>query len=88
MNVHRQVSLIIVSFFLMLSGYGFAQNTKIDSLKRIVETGVKDTSMVVTLNALSKEALNSEDLKQSLEYARKANELAKRLNYKKELPIL
>ena len=34
MNVHRQVSLIIVSFFLMLSGYGFAQNTKIDSLKR------------------------------------------------------
>jgi len=83
MNVHRQVSLIIVSFFLMLSGFGFAQNTKIDSLKRIVETGVKDTSMVVTLNALSKEALNSEDLKQSLEYARKANELAKRLNYKK-----
>ena len=75
MNVHRQVSLIIVSFFLMLSGYGFAQNTKIDSLKRIVETGVKDTSMVVTLNALSKEVLNTEDIKQSLVYARKANEL-------------
>jgi len=83
MNIHRQVSLIIVPFFLMLSSLVFAQNHKIDSLKRIVETEIKDTSMVVSLNALSKEVLNTEDIKQSLVYARKANELANQLNYKK-----
>ena len=82
MNIHRQGSVIISTFFLMISSFVFAQNQKIDSLKRIVETGVKDTSMVVTLNELSK-VLNTEDLKQSLEYARKANELATQLNYKK-----
>ena len=83
MNIHRQVSLITVVFYLMLSSLVFAQINKIDSLKRIVETGVKDTSMVVTLNMLSKEVLNTEDIKQSLVYARKANELANQLNYKK-----
>jgi adenylate cyclase len=60
-----------------------SQNIKIDSLKSIVKTGVKDTSMVVTLNALSKEILNIEDISESIVYARKANELAKQLNYKK-----
>ncbi|MGZ0016757.1 adenylate/guanylate cyclase domain-containing protein [Yeosuana sp. AK3] len=81
MNIHRQVSLIIVAFFLMLSSLVFAQKNTIDSLKKIVETGVKDTSMVVALNQLSKEVLNTEDIKQSLEYARKANALAIELKY-------
>ena len=82
MNLHRKVILNIVALFLLLSNFGFAQNKKIDSLKRIVETGVKDVSMVITLNALSKEVINTEDISESLIYARKANELAKKLNYK------
>ena len=83
MNLHRRVSLIIVLVFLMLSNFIFSQNKKIDSLKRIIQTGVKDTSMVVALNVLSTEVLNTENIKQSIVYAREANELANQLNYKK-----
>lgn len=85
MNFHRKVFLILVAFFLLLSSFMFAQNIKIDSLKRIVETGIKDTSMVVTLNALSKEIINTENISESLIYAKKANELANKLNYKRGL---
>lgn len=83
MNINNQVSLIIVAFFLLLSSPLLAQSNKIDSLKRIVKIGVKDTSKVITLNELSKELLNTEDIKQSLVYARKAYELANQLNYQK-----
>lgn len=83
MNIRHKVSFAFVSGLLLVSSLVFAQNNKIDSLKRIIETGVKDTSLVVTLNELSREVLNTEDIKQSLEYARKANELANQLNYKK-----
>jgi len=85
MKFNRKVSLISSVAFFLLSGFLFAQNKKIDSLKRIVETGVKDTSMVITLNQLSKEIINTENISESLVYARKANELAKKLNYKKGL---
>jgi class 3 adenylate cyclase len=83
MNIRHKVSFAFVSGLLLVSSLVFAQNNKIDSLKRIIETGVKDTSLVVALNELSKEVLNTEDIKQSLKYARKANELANQLNYKK-----
>ncbi len=85
MNFRRKVSLVSISLFLLLSSFVFAQNNKIDSLKRIVETGIKDTTMVVTLNALSKEIINTENISESLIYAKKANELAKKLKYKKGL---
>jgi len=83
MKFHRKVSLISSIVFFLLSSFVFAQNQKIDSLKRVVETGIKDTTMVVTLNSLSIEVLNNEDITNSLVYAQKANELATKLNFKK-----
>ena len=56
-----------------------AQTSKIDSLKKIIETGVRDTSMVTVLNTLSTE---TKDFKKSFEYAEQANDLATSLNYK------
>ncbi|WP_445955615.1 adenylate/guanylate cyclase domain-containing protein [Yeosuana sp.] len=84
MNQSYKVSFFTVSFLLLVS-IVYAQNTKIDSLKSIVETRAKDTSMVNALNALSNEVLNNEDISQSIIYAKKANELANQLNYQKGL---
>ncbi len=80
MNIHRKVSLVLVVF--IISTLSFSQNIKVDSLKRIVVTGVKDTSMIVSLNSLSKEIIKN-DISQSLIYARKALELANELKYPK-----
>lgn len=85
MNFDRKVTLITVALFLLISNFVLAQNKKIDSLKNIVETGTRDVSMVNTLNALSKEILNTEDISESLIYAKRASELAKKINYKKGL---
>lgn len=57
------------------------QNTSIDSLKGIVQTGQQDTAMVTTLNNLSITILQNEDIVNSLVYAEKANELAEQLGY-------
>lgn len=57
----------------------YAQTAKIDSLKQIVNSGVRDTSMVIALNALSTE---TKDFEKSLEYAEQANKLATSLKYK------
>ncbi|GAA4298657.1 tetratricopeptide repeat protein [Aestuariibaculum suncheonense] len=66
---------------MLYSCFGFSQNKAIDSLKVIVDTGVRDTLMVKTLNALSWEVLNAGDLNESYNYAYKASELAKDLDY-------
>lgn len=73
-----------ILFLYVLIGLGnlipiSAQSSKIDSLKKIVETGVKDTSMVTVLNTLSTE---TEDFKKSFKYAEQANDLATSLKYK------
>ncbi len=81
-NRHK-VFFVSVVFFLLLSMTVFSQNSKIDSLKNIVETGTKDTSMVSTLNTLSIEVLNNENIPESIIYSEKAKELANQLNYKK-----
>ncbi|NOQ91869.1 MAG: tetratricopeptide repeat protein [Flavobacteriaceae bacterium] len=81
-NSHK-VFFVSVVFFLLLTISMFSQNTKIDSLKNIVETGTKDTAMVSTLNALSIEILNNENIKGSIHYSEQANQLADQLNYKK-----
>lgn len=83
MNLRSKVFLILVFGFLLLSNFVYTQNKTIDSLKRIAETGVEDTLMVNTLNAISKEVLNNEDNSQSLVYSRKAHVLATKLGYQK-----
>jgi len=83
MNLLRNLSFVFLSGFLLLSNFVYTQNNTIDSLKRLTETGIKDTIMVNTLNAISYEVLNNEDLSQSLVYSRKAYVLATKLNYQK-----
>ncbi len=78
-----KVSLVCLLVFSITSISVFAQNTKIDSLKKIVTTKAKDTAMVTTLNRLSKEVLNNENISESLKYSKQADELATSLNYKK-----
>ena len=59
---NHKVSFVSVWAFLLMSLTVLSQNQKIDSLKRIVETGAKDTTMVITLNNLGLELLNQGDM--------------------------
>ena len=83
MIVKPGVSFVAFAMFLTVYSSVFSQNKKIDSLKNIVQTGTKDTAMVHTLNALSIEVLNNENIAGSLIYAERANQLAIQLEYKK-----
>ena len=74
---------ILIGLFCLISLYAFGQTSKIDSLKQIVESSKKDTSLVKTLNALSIEGLNNEDIAGSLVFSKQANELAGQLGYMK-----
>lgn len=78
-----KVSFAIVYLFLISCLQVFSQNTQLDSLKNIVDTGAKDTSMVNTLIALSNAELQNEDLKNFLLYSEKANQLAEEINFNK-----
>ena len=59
------------------------QNTVIDSLKAIVQTGQKDTARVTALNALSSELIQIEELDQAKAYADQAIAIADQLGFKK-----
>lgn len=74
--------VILIYLFFLVPFLGNTQNSSIDSLKRIVNSGVKDTSMVITLNALSKAVLK-EDISEAKLYAERANKLAVELDFKK-----
>ena len=78
-----KVSFATVCLILMSCLQVFSQNNQIDSLKSIVDTGAKDTSMVNTLIALSNAELQNEDLKKSLFYSEQANQLAEEIDFKK-----
>ncbi len=77
----------LVGVFLALLGLAssslYGQTTEIDSLKKVVQTGKRDTAMVNTLINLSLVVLGNEDIENSLAYAEKANELAKEINFRK-----
>jgi len=78
---NHKVSFVSVCAFLLMSLPVFSQTQKIDSLKRIVETGAKDTIMVSTLNNLGLELLNQGDIDESLKYSEKARDLSTELGY-------
>jgi len=82
MNLNHKVSFGSVIVLLIVSLTIKAQNTTIDSLKSIIETGAKDTVMVSTLNALSLEVLK-ENILESKAFSEKAYELAAQLEFKK-----
>lgn len=81
MERNLKVSFVNVFVFVLSFFSIYSQNTKIDSLKQLVETGAKDTIMVTTMNSLSSELLGIGDATEALKYAKKANELASELNY-------
>ena len=80
---NHKVSFVSVCTFLLMSLTVLSQNREIDSLKRIVETEAKDTSMVITLIALSNAVLQNEDLTNYRMYSKQANELAEEIDFKK-----
>ena len=83
MNRNHKVSFAVVCLFLMASLPVLSQNTKIDSLKTIVETEAKDAAMVSTLNGLSSELVQIEELDEAIRYGKEAIVLAEKLGYEK-----
>ena len=83
MNNNHKVSFVLGWAFLLVTLSIYSQNQRIDSLKSIVETGVKDTAMVSTLNNLGLELLNQGEIDESLNYSEKARDLATELGYTK-----
>ncbi len=79
----RTYILIVTSLLFLVSGSLWSQNAQIDSLKQLVQTGQRDTAMVNTLNNLSIEILQNEDISGSLVYSQQAMELADQLGYLK-----
>lgn len=83
MRLNQRVSFAAVCLFLIMSLSVFSQNARIDSLKNIVKTEVKDTAMVSILNTLSSSFIGLGEASESLIYAAKANELATELDFTK-----
>ena len=82
MNINHKVSFVSIGLLLLMSFSALSQNIVVDSLKGIIETGIKDTAMVMTLNALSLAVLK-ENISEAKLYAEEANELATQINFKK-----
>ncbi len=74
---------LMVMLMLLQANPTSAQNTTIDSLTNILQTGQQDTTMVNTLNALSSELLQTEELDQAKAHADLALTLAAQLDFKK-----
>lgn len=83
MIINHKVSFVAVFTFLFMSLAVLSQNKQIDSLKAIVATGTKDTTMVSTLNVLCLELMGEGNFSESFGYAKQASELATELDYKK-----
>ncbi|HYV91437.1 MAG TPA: tetratricopeptide repeat protein [Chitinophagales bacterium] len=62
-----------------------AQQSKTDSLLKVLESSKEDTNKVKTLNRISKAFLQKGDYESAKEYATSSTMLAKKLNYKKGL---
>jgi class 3 adenylate cyclase/tetratricopeptide (TPR) repeat protein len=60
-----------------------SQDGAIDSLKTIVEQNIRDSSMVLTINELSVQLIQEDDLTQAKEYASKAIDLAAEIGFPK-----
>lgn len=81
-SIKSTILLVIIG----LSSFCFrtaAQERTIDSLKQIVETGAKDTAVVMAYIRLSDELVKIQNLEESFNYAKKAENLAATLNFKK-----
>lgn len=75
-------SLLLV-LLVVLSNSALAQDSSIDSLKNIVQTGRQDTTMVAALNALSLHLIQWEKFDAAKAYADEAITLADQLDFDK-----
>lgn len=82
-HVIKWAILACILVLAMTPQMALAQNSSIDSLKAIVQTGRQDTTKVTTLNALSMELIQTEELDQAKAYADQAIALADQLSFKK-----
>ncbi len=77
---------LFISLFVFVFLYtGKAQNPAIDSLKRLIEKGVLDTSKTKILTDLSWEYITVGDYKNAAEKTNEAITLSEKINYKKGL---
>ncbi|NNC70827.1 MAG: tetratricopeptide repeat protein [Flavobacteriaceae bacterium] len=79
------ISLIYTILFLGGTTVIFSQTSNIDSLKVIIDTSARDSNKVNSLNELSIQILNNEDISQSLVYSKQASQLATEIGFKKGL---
>ncbi len=75
--------LRILTLLLWMSGSIYGQTAAIDSLKNVIEVGLRDTTQVNNLNALSVASIRNEDISGSLIVSRQAGVLADELRYLK-----
>ncbi|MFC2148621.1 adenylate/guanylate cyclase domain-containing protein [Bacteroidota bacterium] len=75
------VALICAVLFAAMPG--ISQESQIDSLKKVIEVGARDTTRVNNLNALSVAILQDEDISGSLIVSGQAGKLADELGYLK-----
>jgi len=61
------------------------QSRKADSLQGVFKTAKEDTTQINILNLLSREYVNTGKYEQALQYARQAQQQAKKINYKNGL---
>ena len=81
MKYQQRFILLLIVLLCLIIHTSYSQTNKIDSLKKIVQTGRKDTVMVKNLNSLSKETLYNFDITESINISQQALELAKQLGY-------
>src|SRR5450432_2148618 len=79
-----QTYILSLCFGLIMSpNIGFAQNTTIDSLRKILKTEKEDTNEVNTLNELGLNFIYNNDSVNAMQFTKNALTLAQKINFKK-----
>ena len=83
MNVlgNKTFYVALICAVLFAARPGISQESQIDSLKKVVQVGLRDTAQVNNLNALSVAILQNEDISGSLIVSGQAGTLADKLGY-------
>ena len=71
--------LFQILFFVLLNLHGFAQNSKIDSLQKVIEKAALDTNKLINLNQLSIELYSIGKYEEALLFAEQSKQLANNL---------
>lgn len=69
------------SYSVLITGGAYTQQARLDSLTSAIKTMERDSSMVLALNDLSSEYLQSDNQTKALRYANEALQLAEKIEY-------